>query len=474
MAKTYVDIVKYVIEIEFEIKGIVDKPDIIGAVFGQSEGLIGEDMDLRELQNSGKIGRIEIKMDGVNGKTKGTLNIPSAMDMVQTSLLAAAIETVDKVGPFEARFVTKTIQDIRNTKRTAIAERAKALLQQLSDQLPESQELAEQVRSNVRTAELAYYGPEKLPCGPDIASEDSIIIVEGRADVLNLLRHGIKNVIAMAGSNTAQSVVELCKSKTVTLFMDGDRGGELNLRRLEQLAKIDFVARAPDGKEVEELARKEIILALRKKETIEAFNASRTSLGFRGRPRMDRAPVPFDRDRMAPRAMSRPVERSRNSFDRGNAFDGMRERRPFPRDRMDYEPRGNRFDRRPRFVEIQPALAERPIGAAPAMRITPIASIAPIASSAESQSFKPILAQLKGSLKAKLLGADQKEIKEVPIRSLVESIKESKGVQSIVFDGIVTKRLVEAAKKSGVKTIVGVKKGKLDKVEGITVLTIES
>ena len=89
MAKTYIDSVKYMIEIEFEIKGIVDKPDIIGAVFGQSEGLLGEQLDLRELQKNGRIGRIEITQNTNMGKTKGLLSIPSSLDMVETSILAA-------------------------------------------------------------------------------------------------------------------------------------------------------------------------------------------------------------------------------------------------------------------------------------------------------------------------------------------------------------------------------------------------
>jgi len=147
----------------------------------------------------------------------------------------------------------------------------------MNSHIPDSQELAEQVREEVRTAEVQEYGPEKLACGPGIEKEDTLIIVEGRADVINLLRNNIKNVICMGGSKIPQSLIELAKQKTVTLFIDGDRGGLLNVRKFEQLGDIDFIARAPDGKEVEELARKEIMLSLRRKTAFEQFNAQAAS-----------------------------------------------------------------------------------------------------------------------------------------------------------------------------------------------------
>jgi DNA primase len=266
MAKTYINSAKYEIVVTFKIKGIVDKHDIVGAIFGQSEGLLGEDLDLRELQKNGKIGRIEVKPVTHGGVTTGTLIIPSSMDMVETCILAALIEEVDKVGPCEARFVTKTIQDTRSKKREQIVERAKELLQRLmSEQIPETEEIVTQIRESVRKAELGEYGPERLPAGPHIDDADSLIVVEGRADVITLLKNNIKNVIALNGSKIPKTIVELSKRKSITAFIDGDRGGELILRKLTQLANVDYVARAPEGKEVEELTRKEIVMALRKK-----------------------------------------------------------------------------------------------------------------------------------------------------------------------------------------------------------------
>jgi hypothetical protein len=38
---------------------------------------------------------------------------------------------------------------------------------------------------------------------------------------------------------------------------------------------------------------------------------------------------------------------------------------------------------------------------------------------------------------------------------MVETLKKEKGVESIVFDGIITGRLVETALNRGIKTIIG-------------------
>ena len=58
---------KYIINAQFEVDGVVEKPDVVGAIFGQTEGLLGEDLDLRELQKTGRIGRIDISVKSRNG-----------------------------------------------------------------------------------------------------------------------------------------------------------------------------------------------------------------------------------------------------------------------------------------------------------------------------------------------------------------------------------------------------------------------
>ncbi len=266
MGKIYIDSVKYLIHANIEVKGLVDKPDVIGAIFGQTEGLLGDELEMRELQKTGRIGRIEADLQHKNGKTMGVIVVPSGLGMVETAIIGAALETVDRVGPYEAKIKVERIEDTRDVKRRYIIERAKELLNRmLSEEIPDTREVIEKVKSDLRISEVTSYGPDKLPAGPDIDEAEEIIVVEGRADVLNLLKHGIKNVIAINGNRVPKTIVELSKRKTVTLFVDGDRGGDLIIREMLQRADVDFITKAPDGKEVEELTQKEILKCLRRK-----------------------------------------------------------------------------------------------------------------------------------------------------------------------------------------------------------------
>jgi len=260
---------KYIIKAEIKAKGIVEKPDVIGAIFGQTEGLLGPDLELRELQKSGRIGRIEVQLETKNGRVEGIIEIPSSMDKAETAIIAAAIETIDRVGPCEAEIRVIGVEDVREKKREYIMERAKEILKNMLMKAPDSQEIVEKVTETVRQAEITEYGPERLPAGPAIDSSEEIIVVEGRADVLNLLKYGFKNVIGMGGAKVPKTIIELSKSKTVTLFVDGDRGGDIIIKEALMAADIDYIARAPAGKEVEELTKKEIHKALRTRESAE-------------------------------------------------------------------------------------------------------------------------------------------------------------------------------------------------------------
>ena len=257
---------KYIVHANIQIEGVVDRPDIIGAVFGQTEGLLGADLELRELQRSGRIGRIEVNTDIKSGKTDGVITIPSSLDKAETAIIGAAMETIQRIGPCNAKVKIQKIEDVRISKRTYVIDRAKELLRNLTDDvLPDSQEITEEVEKSVRMMGITEYGKDRLPAGPLVDDSEEIIVVEGRADVLNLLKHGFKNAIAMNGTSVPKTIVELTKSKVVTVFVDGDRGGDLIIKELGMVAEIDFVVKAPDGKEVEEITKKEIHKALRGK-----------------------------------------------------------------------------------------------------------------------------------------------------------------------------------------------------------------
>src|SRR5208282_1452032 len=257
---------KYQIRARITAEGVIDKPDVVGAVFGQTEGLLGEELDLRDLQKSGRIGRIEVEIDSRKGKSEGEILIPSSLDQVETAILASGLETVDRIGPCRAKIEVISVEDIRISKRQKVVERAKEILAHLQEESKGvGMDLTEAVRKAVQVEEITTYGPEHLPSGPNIDQADALIVVEGRSDVLNLLRCGIKNTIAVEGTSVPQTVKDLSRGKTVTVFTDGDRAGELILREMLQTMDIDFVARAPRGSEVEELTQKQLLKCLRNK-----------------------------------------------------------------------------------------------------------------------------------------------------------------------------------------------------------------
>ncbi len=349
--------VKYVIRAKFEVDGIVEKPDVIGAVFGQTEGLFGTELDLRELQKSGRVGRIEVEITSQkDNKTVGTIIIPTSLDKVSTAIIAASVESIDRVGPCSARVNLEKIEDVREAKRRAIIERAKEILHKWSlETIPETEEIFREVSEILKMAKIREYGPEKLPAGPEVDSSKEIIVVEGRADVINLVKHGIYNVIALEGVKIPETVIKLTREKEATAFLDGDHGGDLILKELLQVANIKYVARAPRGKEVEDLTAREIEAALQNRVPVE-------SLVKRGK-RRKRILVPKE-----------------------------------------------------------------------------------IVEAAES---------LRGTFEAILFDEQMKQIAKIPVSELAEKLKGFKGVNTVVFDGIVTQRLVDIASEKNIKYLIG-------------------
>ncbi len=392
------DTTKYVIYADIHADGVVEKPDVVGAIFGQTEGLLGDDLDLRELQKTGRIGRIEVNISSKGGKSDGNVLISSSLDKIETSILAASLETIDRVGPCMASISVSKIEDVRASKRRQIVDQAKnILLNKFDETMPESQELTESVKQAVRVDEMVFFGKERLPSGPNVQDSDAILIVEGRADVLNLLRIGIKNAVAVEGTNVPKAVLDLTKKKTVTTFLDGDRGGELILKELMQTADIDYVAYAPEGKSVEDLSQKEIVKALRNKVPIEQLTDQRDK---KKAPRNNRrGPEP------APRAA--PVEASERTPVEGN--------------------------------------------------------------------LKSYVEQLNGTLNAFLLDAEGKVLKEVEVRNLVNALKDSNGlVKSVIFDGVITQRILDIAAEKELNYLIGVKIGNIVKrPTSVKVLTVD-
>lgn len=406
---------KYLIQARLSTDGIVEKPDIVGAIFGQTEGLLGDELDLRDLQKSGRIGRIEVEVTSSKGKSEGTVYVPSSLDQVETAILASALETIDRVGPCKARIGIEKIEDVRISKRNKIVERAKQLLNELMKASKVSGvDLADSVRQSVQIEEVVHYGRERLPAGPNIEGSDAIIVLEGRSDVLNLLKYGIKNVIAVEGTNIPQTIVDLSKEKVVTAFVDGDRGGELILRELLQVAEIDFVARAPAGQEVEELTQKQIVKCLRNKVPADQFAEMLN--------------------------IAQPQGKNGEKTGRRDEERGDRHRRDDDRGRP-----GRERDQRP-----PPRQAEEKV----AKRLSP-----------EQLRVKSVLEELNNTSKAKLMNASGNVLKEVHVSTLADTLKESsEGVTAVVLDGIITQRILDIAVEKNISTVVGVKLGNIAKL----------
>jgi DNA primase len=348
--------VKYVIRAKFEIEGVVEKPDVIGAVFGQTEGLFGSELDLRELQKSGRIGRIEIELQSKNDKTTGSIVIPTSLDRVSTAIIAASIESINRVGPCESRVTIERLEDIRDSRRRTIIERAKTILQKWQiESMPNTEDVFREVSETLRVPKVEKYGSDELSAGPEVSKAKEIIVVEGRADVINLLRLGIENVVALEGAKVPETIIKLSKEKTATALLDGDRGGDLILKELLQVTDVKYVARAPQGKEIEECTSTEIFNALKNKVPIEEFRA-----------------------------------------------------------------------RKPR---------ERPKVLVP-------------------KQIKEARKELEGTLEAILFGEKMEQIERLPVSALAEKLQQTDGVDTVVFDGVITQRLVDIATDKGIKFLV--------------------
>ena len=412
---------KYMIQARMEAEGIVEKPDVVGAVFGQTEGLLGEELDLRDLQKGGRIGRIEVDVQSKKGRSEGLILIPSSLDQVETSILAAALETIDRVGPCKATIKVEKVEDVRVTKRNKIIERARALLASMvEDSKTSGSDLLDEVRQSVQVSEIVSFGSERLPAGPNIADSDAIIIVEGRQDVLTLLRSGIKNAIAVEGTNVPKTVQELSKERALTAFVDGDRGGDLILKELLQVAEVDFIARAPRGKEVEELTQKQIMKALRNKIPADQYVEM---YGLSGQLYKPESEFPEARPAGAP--------------------PGRAERGPEPRPEPRTEPRGEPRE----FREVAPA------------PLTPTTKVL----NPKLEKYREMLLQLGGSSTARLLDEGDGVVTEVPVRDLVETLKTAKQTRAVVFDGIITQRILDIAAEMNMHSVVGTKMGTITK-----------
>ena len=350
----------------------MEKPDVIGAVFGQTEGLFGPELDLRELQKTGRIGRIEIDLHSKNDRTTGSITIPTSLDRVSTALIAASVESINRVGPCSAKVFLEKIEDIREARRKIIIDRAKDILHKWNiESMPSVDEIYKEISETMKAGKVEKYGPEDLPAGPGLEGAKEIIVVEGRADIINLMRCGITNTVALEGAKVPEAIKRLTKEKESTALLDGDRGGDLILKELLQVTGVKYVGRAPRGKEIEECNCKEIAEALE----------NRVSVADLFKPKEQKK-------------TERPVER--------------------PTERV---------PEKPRIIEFPEQIVQ-------------------------------VAKSLVGSLEAVLLNEKLEQIERLPVSQLAERLQQVTGVDTVIFDGIITQRIVDIASEKDIKTII--------------------
>ncbi len=536
---------KYMVKAKINADGIVEKPDVVGAIFGQTEGLLGDELDLRDLQKSGRIGRIEVEITSKGGKSDGIIYMSSSLDQVETVILASALETVDRVGPCKASIHVLGIEDVRVTKREKVVERAKELLNELIKQSKgSSTDLTDSVRQSVQIEEITTYGKDRCPAGPNVRDSESIIIVEGRSDVLNLLKAGIKNAVAVEGTNIPKTVQELSRERVATAFVDGDRGGELILRELFQVAEVDFVARAPRAHEVEELTAKQIIKCLRNKMPGDQYMEMNGLIVAEKSDDVAIAEEPVVEERRERRSREdredREERRERKSRDRKSREDRREERRE-RKDRFDTgaidkfrkkevtepveEPEAIAEEPETRLMvheDVTEPAVEEPVIDEPKVEIAEAPVEEPVEEpkveetvveepveapveepkveepkveekpkkprtlrgkratsnkvlSPEQEAFRDMLLDLSTTHNAKILGDGNEVIREVAVKSLVNSLKEdSEGVVAIVFDGVISQRILDVSTDKGIGIVVGTRKGNISKMPAdITIWTKE-
>ena len=273
-------IVKYHVKLSYEVDGLVERADIIGAIFGQTEGLLGPEMNLNELQRVSKVGRIEVDAKSTANTTNGSAVIPMSTDVDTCALIAAGIESIDKVGPFDCSFKLDSIDDVRAAKKDDIVRRAKEIKQRWATKTASEGETMLKDVHEGDSGKLTTYGPSKLTCSSGMIDSPWIILVEGRADVINLLRAGYDNAIAIEGAKIDESIKDLCKTKdNVVAFIDGDRAGGFILKELKSMVDLDYELQADIDVEVEELTPQRIDEILKPvKEEIESGGPASATL----------------------------------------------------------------------------------------------------------------------------------------------------------------------------------------------------
>ena len=308
---------------------------------------------------------------------------------------------------------------------------------------------------------LTTFGKAQLACGVGVFDSDWIILVEGRADVINLLRAGYDNSIAIEGAKIDETILKLTEGKKTVAFIDGDRAGDLILKELQGLVDIDKVYRAPPGREVEECTPLEISEILKDVEQ-------------------------FIKDRYSESDASGPpnIQQIRNNHRNEHGLKLVNAQEPSSSssgyDSQKESLNTNTNSNRNNYPKHDSANLNgiRPSNSSTVSSTSSASSLNqpsnPISKEDEEviSTVKKVFQEINETLEAMVFDKSMKKIVKIPISEILKKISNLKDGNLLVLDGIVTPRLVEAANKSGIKYIIGHRTRDLKKLNpGVRVQT---
>ena len=460
---------KYEIRALFEIDGVVEKPDIIGGLYGQLDGLLSENLDIRELQKTGRIGRINVELSSSKGKTKGKIIIPSSLQRMETAILAAAVETVDRVGPCSCKIQLEEIVDIRIKKRQTIVDRASEIIREWDQNVsPFSSSVSLEVEKPSKVSQVINIGKEGFSAGQSFEKKKKIILVEGRADVVNLLKYDIDNTIAVDGTSISPKLVDLIKKKIVTAFLDGDRGGDLILKELLQVAHVEYVARAPKGKEVEDLNEKETKKALDEAVSLEeAVFLTGEDKGLTVKEFNEKAKPQKKKKLKLLKPRKEPEIKEKEEI---KPTKELEKKKPTPTPKPSTPSKSYTPKPKPqRPTQRQPSRHATPRSSSVTSRrpSTRTSTQRPPRREIRKVQLPEYLTKTVSDIKAKLevvvFDDNEKEILRSTTANIYDELDKIEKANTIVIDGVITQRLLEKAHSKGIKTVIGARKGEISK-----------
>ncbi|MGD1836085.1 MAG: toprim domain-containing protein [Nitrososphaeraceae archaeon] len=282
-----------------------------------------------------------------------------------------------------------------------------------------------------KPGKLTSFGKGQLACGSGVFTTDWIILVEGRADVINLLRAGFDNSIAIEGAKIDESITNLTEGKKVIAFLDGDRAGDLILKELRGLVSIDKVYRAPQGREVEECTPLEIseILSNVMENIDNSIANKKTQSSSNNYQKYQRT----------------------NNTNQYHSNLSSRDSQFISNKNEDYVSKNDQNTNYYLSKDDVVTFDEKTIS-----------------------TLRTLHSEINETLEAILLDDSMNTILKVPVSELIKKLPDISGGKILILDGIITQRLIDSSNKSGIEQIIGHRLGDIKQHYSIKINTFNN